>query len=351
MPRTKKQTNTNQTKFGVLTKEEIINLGIIELDKGQKVDADCFSNASYDFRIGDEYYPPNESNKDVKKTIAHLECPYKSEDYKIKVHKCSDDNNVLRIKPFTSIVFSTYEKVKMPINVVGRFDLMVKWALQGLILQVGTQIEPGYEGRLFGLLHNFSKKEICIPTSSRLLTAEFSYTSLDAPPIKKNGKEEESINHLEQFLSSYPVIDGTLENFLLKMKEIQEHMENTKSKVDEGYSKLLVENKHKLTIFSAIAIGIFTVAFAIGVPLILTKYVVDKDDYPFKKVYEMETQTQEMYNKMDSIISLQDKTIEILLQNNSDANDTIKFLRKKITGIENELKSTADKSKQLKNGN
>ncbi len=81
--------------------------------------------------------------------------------------------------------FSTYEKVKLPNNIAGRFDLRIQWALQGLILQVGTQIEPGYEGRLFGLLHNFSKKEICIPTTSRILTAEFYYTSKEAEPINK----------------------------------------------------------------------------------------------------------------------------------------------------------------------
>ena len=47
-----------ELKAGVLTKGEIESLKIIQLEKGQKEDKDCYSNASYDLRLGDKYYLP-----------------------------------------------------------------------------------------------------------------------------------------------------------------------------------------------------------------------------------------------------------------------------------------------------
>jgi len=310
-------------KKGILTKEEIVEYHIIQIDNDQFSDEKCYSNASYDFRIGNEYYIPNESNNNIDELKPFLSCPYKKDMAKESILDCKNENNVLRIKPFTSIVFSTYEKVSLPNNVVGRFDLMVKWALQGLILQVGTQIEPGYKGRLFGLLHNFSKKEICIPTSSRLLTAEFSYTSKDAPPIQKNGKEDKPIETLQQFLSFYPVIDGTLENFLKKIQEISDKMEKTKIKMDEGYSKLLEGNRYKFTVFVGIATVFLSVLLSFGLASYFSRHSMEKDDYPFQKVYDMENENKNMYLKMDS-----------LLYKNKQTSDTLILMRKRINELE-----------------
>jgi deoxycytidine triphosphate deaminase len=268
---------------GILTLNEIKELELIRLDENQISDDSCYSNASYDFRIGEKYAFPSEEIDNIKICEAKtLECPHRKND-KPKIYSCKKDNYVIRIPAFTSIVFTTYEKVSIPNNVAGRFDLRIKWALQGLILQVGTQIEPGYNGRLFGLLHNLSNKELCIPSNNRLLTAEFSYTSEVALP-RKNKIELETI---EQFLDKYHAISGTLEYFLKELNE-------TKVKMDKGYREILEGNRYKMTVGLAIASIFLSVFLSVGVSAIVSKYSLEKDDYPFQKVYEMEQQNIEL---------------------------------------------------------
>lgn len=301
---------------GILTVSEIKSHGLIML-----ADNDSYSNASYDFRLGDEYYIPNQGHEfNTLNTVPYINCPHKIDEESKRVLKCSDDNHVLRIKPFTSVVISTYEWLKMPDFVAGRFDLRIKWALQGLILQVGTQIEPGYQGRLFGLVHNFSKKEICIPTKSRFLTVEFSYTSVIAPPIIRGVERTEPFNSLKDFLTKFPAIDGTLENYLEKIKSINinfheewskkfeesniiinkalANLNEQKSEVEKLLNKNIETSRFKenlRVVFWGILITIFiSIPLTIGVPLFVTKFTVDKDDYPFQKVYEMEQQNIEL---------------------------------------------------------
>ena len=307
MNKTKKHMNSKNEKVGVLTKDEITSLKIIQTEEGQKEDKDCYASASYDFRLGDEYYVPKPviSDKDSKNNLiqnakAVINCPLRHDGLNSQIKKCSQDNHVLRIKPFTSIVISTYEILNMPDNVIGRFDLRIKWALQGLVLQVGTQIEPGYNGRLFGLLHNFSKKEICIPTLSRFLTAEFSFTVRNTQP--KTGYEP--MLKLENFLSRFPAIDGTLENYLEEVRKLTSEIDENKKKIESTFSR-------KMTWVTGIAVALITVSLSIGVPLIVTKLTVNKSDYPFRRVYEMETKEKKLNNTINimqkSIIDLNTK--------------------------------------------
>ena len=306
-----------ENKIGVLTYDEIKELNIIQLDDEQIQDESCFSNASYDLRIGEKYAFPSDEIDNIKiKEAKVIECPHRKND-KPKIYSCKKDNYVIRIPAFTSIVISSYEKVSIPDNVVGRFDLRIKWALQGLILQVGTQIEPGYSGRLFGLLHNLSNKEICIPANNRLLTVEFSYTTKDSPPKK----EKEKLDTIEQFLNKYHAISGTLECFLKELNE-------TKVKMDKGYREILEGSRFKMTVGLAIASIFLSVFLSIGVSAIVSKYSMEKDDYPFNKVYQMENKNNNLENQVDGLKS------------------SIEKMQVKVDSLKNELK----KQQGTKNG-
>ncbi len=273
----------NNSPKGILTISEIKDLKLISLDENQKQDEDCYSNASYDFRIGEKYaFPSEEIDNSKIKTANLIECPHRKGD-KLKIYSCEKNNYVIRIPAFTSIVFITYEKVSMPNNVAGRFDLRIKWALQGLILQVGTQIEPGYHGRLFGLLHNLSNKEICIPMMNRILTAEFSYTSKITPPRKTKIQ----LDTLDQFLENYHSISGTLETFLKEIKD-------TKEKMDKGYREILEGNRFKYTVIIGVASIFLSVLLSFGLASYISRQSMEKDDYPFQKVYDMELQNNEL---------------------------------------------------------
>jgi len=96
-----------------------------------------------------------------------------------KNFKDIDDSGVT-IDPFQSIIFETAEKINLLKKddknpyIVGRFDLKIKYGLEGFILQVGTQVEPGYYGPLFGLLLNTSGESKTFYTGTPFLQIEFS---------------------------------------------------------------------------------------------------------------------------------------------------------------------------------
>ncbi len=113
---------SHRRKVGVLTRTEIVSEQVVIPDT---IDNKSIKPASYDLRLGDEYYIPSDINN--------------SASIESGIHKCSDSNDVLLLKSFSSIVFSTEEILSLPGHVVGRFDMRIKYAMQGLVLQVGPQ--------------------------------------------------------------------------------------------------------------------------------------------------------------------------------------------------------------------
>lgn len=271
--------------FGILTKDEIEKLIIADIK-----DEYYFAPASYDFRLGNEYVIPNENGA-------------------LFVKKCTDNSGVLVIPAFTSVLVSSYEKVKLPNNVAGRFDLRLQLGLKGCILQVGTQIEPGYEGILVGLLHNFSNKEIQLPYASReckIFTAEFNYTSKKVTVVKKA-----PVNELEYFINKYKdTVSGSLKEYvnsiadttrrfeissekkLSEILKVKEDVEETRRIVEKASMNVDKAREKVQDRFIIIVVGVLTLFLSIGVPtittILVTKWTYDKDDLPYDKVLFVE---------------------------------------------------------------
>ncbi len=143
------------TQFGgVLTGDQIIHHNLVH----DKYSEGYLRAASYDLRLGSEVFYCGRGNN----TITRL--------------GGSGDALSVEIKPFETIIFSTLEVIKTPPNIVGRFDLKIGRSLEGLILQVGPQVEPMYEGPLFGLLLNASGRGISLNFNESFLTIEFHFT-------------------------------------------------------------------------------------------------------------------------------------------------------------------------------
>jgi deoxycytidine triphosphate deaminase len=160
--------NTNYS--GVLVEEEIRSLQLIrapELGREEewREEERCYQPASYDLRLGAEYVMPRKDDQLV-------------------ISRC-DTSGLLTIEPFATSIVSTYEWVALPSNVVGRFNLRVQPTLEGLMVQMGTQVEPNYKGPLIALLHNISNRPINLKFrdfDTRPFTIEFSYTSQRSGP-------------------------------------------------------------------------------------------------------------------------------------------------------------------------
>ncbi len=125
--------------------EKMINCGML-LDNA---DVSCIKGASYDLRLGDEYY------------------------YGGTIKTLSDKNPFLSIEPYDYAIVSCQESANIPRDIIAKFDLSVGLFCQGIILSNGPQIDPGFRGTLFCLLFNTSNKVVHIKRSQHYATIEF----------------------------------------------------------------------------------------------------------------------------------------------------------------------------------
>jgi deoxycytidine triphosphate deaminase len=106
--------------------------------------------ASYDLRLGDEYF------------------------YGGRIKRLSSTNPILTIEPYDYAIVTSKERARMPNDVAGRFDLSVGLFSQGVILSNGPQIDPGFEGNLFCLLLNTSSSPVLLRRGHHYATLEMS---------------------------------------------------------------------------------------------------------------------------------------------------------------------------------
>jgi deoxycytidine triphosphate deaminase len=232
-----------QRRWGVLVRDEIKGLNLIRLPEPQHSDDRCYQPTSYDLRLGAEFVVPHQ-------------------DGQLAISRC-DKNGSVTIPPFATTIVSTYEFVALPNNVVGRFNLRIHHALEGLMVQMGTQVEPNYDGPLFALLHNISNQPKTLrfrDYDTRPFTIEFSYTSQpsDLPDERKKSKGRE----LKDFVPPNYARGGL--NLVLKsLQDLQKDL-----------------NAKKMLIFTGIFLIIIILAASILIPIMLTKFSYDRDYFP-----------------------------------------------------------------------
>ncbi len=105
--------------------------------------------ASYDLRLGDEYF------------------------YGGQIHRLSDEEPILTLEPYDYAIVTSHEVADLPREVSGRFDLTVGLFCQGVILSNGPQVDPGFRGPLFCLLFNTSSSPILLKRRQHYATIEF----------------------------------------------------------------------------------------------------------------------------------------------------------------------------------
>lgn len=132
---------------GILS-ARIVKLGMrcsVYLEDG---DENEVRGASYDLRLGDEYF------------------------YGGKIKHLSKRDPILLIEPYDYAIVTSREITNLPLNVCGRFDLAVSLFAQGVILSNGPQIDPGFRGPLFCLLFNTSSSPVLLKRGGHYATLE-----------------------------------------------------------------------------------------------------------------------------------------------------------------------------------
>jgi len=132
-------------------------LGIENFEEG------CLQPASYDLRVGSLIYSPSFINPDKPVDI-------------------SKNGGCHRISPYGTAVLMTYETLRMPSDMIGRFGLKSGFARRGLLASTGPQVDPGFEGKLFVSIMNLTPASHVIAFKDTFLSIEFH--TLDEKPEK-----------------------------------------------------------------------------------------------------------------------------------------------------------------------
>lgn len=105
--------------------------------------------ASYDLRICDRYWCQG------------------------RYHTLTAENPVLEIPPYSFALVQAREQARLPRFIVATFDIRVSLFFSGVILSNGPQVDPGYSGALFCMLHNASGTPVGINRNDHFSSIQF----------------------------------------------------------------------------------------------------------------------------------------------------------------------------------
>jgi dCTP deaminase len=127
--------------------------------KGQLIspmEPDCLRPAGYDLRVGRKY-----AIGGVVKTL--------------------ETGETITIHPYQVAVIQTLETLNMPNFLIGRWNIRVSLAYDGLLWVGGAQVDPGFQGRLSCPIYNLSNQKVELKYKDKLAMIDFITTT---PPTK-----------------------------------------------------------------------------------------------------------------------------------------------------------------------
>ena len=119
-------------------------------------DESSIQGASYDMRLGSQYVKRGE------------------------VKTLTNDLPTIILEPSEFSVFTSFESLKLPLNMIGHVGLMSNWARRGIVSLFSPQIDPGYWGILFVPVFNAGDAPISFTLSEKIFTVEFDTTTSPA---------------------------------------------------------------------------------------------------------------------------------------------------------------------------
>lgn len=118
-------------------------------------------------------YDVTENRENPAKTELHLgaHC-YCSGSQNNDIIELENDGDVVIIKPNTIFLFETKEVFDFPKNLSGHMSLKMGLISKGLFMPNQTQIDPGYNNVLFGMMYNLSSRDVELRRGQAITTLE-----------------------------------------------------------------------------------------------------------------------------------------------------------------------------------
>jgi len=201
-------------KSGILLNDEIESLvqeGKLIQDAEGKI-----KPASYDAILGSEYY---------KDGVFDFFCEEKS---------------FVELEPNELIFVITHETFIMPQNIAGKYYLRQGLTWKGLVLLGAGQLDPGWRGKIVGLLHNFSSNTIRLHYAEHVFTVEFCYTTKPTRKSFPYNEEYQGAMRISDYLEGGTSVQSGLEVFEKSMyKSFTEYSERMSGRFYAGLGAAL----------------------------------------------------------------------------------------------------------------
>ena len=181
------------------------------------------------------------------------------------------------LKPFEVAIIQTYEIVNIPKDIIGRWNIKVSSAYDGLIWVGGPQVDPGYCGYLYCPVYNMSDKEIVLEFKKDIATMDFVQTT---ESNNENNIFNKKIKPFDYYKNKQlkSALTTHVQKKIDEMDEFKDKMEERLHKLQTTFltvigalfatlSILIISMKTKGTVKEATEVYGYITYFAIGISI------------------------------------------------------------------------------------
>ena len=179
-----------------------------------------------------------------------------------KIHTLIDETgkNIISIPPFQVAVVKTEETINMPVFLIGRWNIQVSRAYEGLLWVGGPQVDAGYVGHLFCPIYNLSSTVVELKRGDPFAVIDFEKTTQyhadKSKPYAAEGVPERVLfedYEPEKLESALAVLTTG------KLQEIQDRIQ----KLDERTQKNSENLENRFNLFASVSLGGIGILFAV----------------------------------------------------------------------------------------
>jgi deoxycytidine triphosphate deaminase len=131
----------------------------------------------------------------------------------------SDPRGTYFLVPANSFVFIRIkERLRVPYYLIGRHNLKIKYAYQGLLLGTGPQVDPGFSEHLYIPLHNLTATDVRVYLNESFVSIDFVRTTA----LDLEGKAPENIG---EFYRLFAAKKHLLKHEKLQRKRLTDYLD------------------------------------------------------------------------------------------------------------------------------
>lgn len=218
---------------------------------------DHLEPASYDLSVG-KYYSVGED----------------------EIRELSDKpDEYIEIDSFEVAIIQTEEFINMPRFLIGRWNIRVSLAYQGLLWVGGPQVDPGYAGYLYCPIYNLSNEPVSLRRREEIASIDFIKTTPFEIESKYSGSKDYTQEKFERphsrlLIEDYPteLQSALVTEALQGIEDVSDYVHNVEDRVDSLSQNFLRVGAAVFTIIIVLFTALSIIASADSPGLITTDF-------------------------------------------------------------------------------